>query len=87
MHAITVSVTINDEEQALRGLREELVPRISQSPGFVTGYWTRSANSGASLVVFEDEDAANAARERMRGMEPDGVTIDDVQVREVVANA
>jgi heme-degrading monooxygenase HmoA len=87
MHAVIVRVTIHDEEPALEELRERVVPSVSQQPGFVTGYWTRKDNSGLSIAVFESEDAANAAREGIRDVAPDGVTIEDVEFREVVANA
>ena len=29
-------------ETAQKGLQEIVVPRVSQAPGFVAGYWTRS---------------------------------------------
>jgi hypothetical protein len=87
MHAVVVKVTINDAEAGLRQLREAVVPRVSQAPGFVTGYWTRNDNSGMSMIIFESEDAANSATEFVRSSVPDGVTLEDVEVREVVANA
>ena len=87
MHAVVVSVTINDQEAADRGLREEVVPGVSQAPGFVTGYWTRKGNTGLSVVVFQSEDAANGASERIPSMVPDTVTLERVEVREVVARA
>jgi hypothetical protein len=46
MHAVVVNVTINDDERALSELRENIVPNVSQIPGFVTGYWTRKDNGG-----------------------------------------
>jgi hypothetical protein len=87
MHAVVVKVTINDPEAAETALREQTVPRVSQAPGFVTGHWTRQGNTGLSMVIFESEDAANGASERIRANTPDGVKIDDVEVREVVAHA
>ena len=41
MHAVVVKVKINDSEAAESHLREKTVPRVSQAPGFVAGYWTR----------------------------------------------
>jgi heme-degrading monooxygenase HmoA len=87
MHALLVKVTINDEQSALHALREQVVPAISQAPGFVAGYWTRKDNTGLSLVVFESEDAATRAGERVREVAPQNVTVEDVEVREVVASA
>ena len=87
MHAVVVRVTVSDEGAALAALRDEVVPQISQAPGFVAGYWTRKENTGLSMVVFESEDAARAASERIPGTVPEGVTVESVEVREVVANA
>jgi hypothetical protein len=87
MHAVVVRVTINDEESSMKALREQVVPAVSGLSGFVTGYWMRKGDSGLSVAVFESEDAANGARERVRGVAPEGVTVDEVELREVVANA
>jgi heme-degrading monooxygenase HmoA len=87
MHAVLVRVTINDEESSTKALREQVVPGVARLPGFISGYWTRRGNSGLSLSVFESEDAANSASSEVTGAAPEGVTVDDVEVREVVANA
>jgi heme-degrading monooxygenase HmoA len=87
MHAVVVSVTINDEAGSVAAVREQVVPRMSQAPGFVAGYWTRKGTSGLSMSVWESEDAANAASEMVRSAAPEGVTVDSVEVREVVASA
>jgi hypothetical protein len=87
MHAVVVKVTINDPEAGISELREVVVPRVSQAPGFVSGYWTRRDNSGMSMIIFESEDAANSITEQVRSSVPDGVTLEDIEVREVVANA
>src|SRR5919109_1069716 len=83
VHAVVVKVNINDEGAADRALRDEVVPRVKQAPGFVAGYWTRKANTGLSMAVFESEDAAKQAAERVPSMVPDAVTLEDVEVREV----
>ena len=87
MHAVVVEVRISEEEAALAALRDQVVPQVSQAPGFVAGYWTRKENTGLSMIVFESEDAAQAASERIPGTVPEGVTLEDVEVREVVAHA
>ena len=91
MHAVLVRVTVTDPESATQNLRENIVPRVSQAPGFVAGYWVRleEGNEGNSMVVFESEDAARAAAEQLRATveENPGVTLDKVMVGEVVANA
>ena len=91
MHAVVVKVSIQDGPAATEFLRENIVPGVSQAPGFVAGYWVRleGGDEGNSVVVFESEDRARAAAERIResvGSNP-GVTLKDVSVGEVVANA
>ena len=87
MHAVVVRVRITDEGAALAGLRDQVVPQVSRAPGFVAAYWTRKDDTGLSMAVFESEDAARAASERIPGSVPEGVTLEDVEVREVVAHA
>jgi hypothetical protein len=87
MHAVVVTVTISDHEVAESHLRENVVPGVSEAPGFVAGYWTRKDDSGVAMVIFESEDAAQAMSERVPSMVPDVVTLKDIEVREVVAHA
>ena len=87
MHAVVVRVTISDHEVAEGHLKENVVPGVSQAPGFVAGYWTRKDDSGVGMVIFESEDAAEAMSERVPSMVPDVVTLEDVEVCEVVAHA
>lgn len=88
MHAVVVHVTINDPEGSEPVLREQIAPRISQEPGFVAGYWTRKDNTGISMTVWESEGAANSASEMIRPLRaPEGVKVESVEVREVVASA
>jgi heme-degrading monooxygenase HmoA len=91
MHAVVVKVTIGDFETARKGLREQVVPRASNAPGFVAGYWTRSddGGDGLSMIVFESEDAARAAAEQIRSgaVVPETVTLESVEIREVAEHA
>jgi hypothetical protein len=89
MHAVLVKVSISDFEGSVKELRETVVPRISQLPGFVAGYWTRSGDgsNGRSMLVFESEEAARTAAERIEANVPEGVTFEGAEVREVVASA
>jgi hypothetical protein len=91
MHAVVVRVNVNEPEPATQYLRETIVPRVSQAPGFVAGYWVRleGGDEGNSVIVFESEDAARAAAEQIRATvgENPGATVDKVMVGEVVANA
>lgn len=92
MHAVVVTVRIEPEqaEASRTVLENEIVPRVSQAPGFSSGYWTAADDqtSGLSMVLFDTKDNAEAAAEMARNMPfPPGVTMDRVEVREVVAHA
>jgi hypothetical protein len=89
VHAVVVNVNIQDFDVAREGLVTQVVPRVSQAPGFVAGYWSRSEDdTGLGMIVFESEDAARAVAESIRSQGPDeGVTLEGVEVREVVAHA
>jgi len=87
MHAVVVMVRISDQEVAERHLHEQVVPGVRQAPGFVAGYWARKDDSGLGMVMFESEDAAKAMSERVPSMTPDEVTVENIEVREVVAHA
>ena len=88
MHAVVVRVMINDRGPAEEMLRDQVVPRVSQAPGFVKGYWTWKDNTGLSMVVFDSEDAATRMSEQVSNMiTDDAVKLESVEVREVVAHA
>jgi hypothetical protein len=91
MHAVVTRVTVSEGEPATKFLRDEIVPRVKQAPGFVAGYWVRleGGDEGNSVIVFDSEETARGAAEQIRsnvGSNP-GVTLDSVTVGEVVANA
>ena len=50
VQAVLVKVTVKDEEAGRQMLREEVVPRASAAPGFVAGYWTRSAGDTSGVL-------------------------------------
>ena len=90
MHAVVVSVSISgdaDPQEITKHLRENIVPAISQAPGFVAGYWVRleSGDRGRATIVFDSEDEARGARDLIQPAP--GVTLENVDVGEVVANA
>jgi heme-degrading monooxygenase HmoA len=87
MHAVVIRVTLKDQDNAVSELQEKVVPAVAQAPGFVAGYWTRKDNTGMSMVVFDSEEAAQAASERIAGGVPDSVDLEGFEVREVVASA
>jgi hypothetical protein len=89
MHAVIVSVTITDNDTATTILRNEIVPRVKQAPGFVAGYWVRveGGDQGRGTIVFESEDAASAAASHITQDPGEGVTLDSVDVGEVIESA
>jgi hypothetical protein len=88
MHAVVVDVSISDVQQAQEELRGRVVPMVSQAPGFVSGFWMEAGEGkGHSVAVFESEEAATRAAEQVRPTAAAAVTIESVDVREVVAHA
>jgi hypothetical protein len=87
MHAVVVRVTVSDREAADHYVREEIASAVPQAPGFVAGYWTRKVDSGLGMAVFESEDAAETMSRWVPSMAADFVTVEDVEVREVLAHA
>jgi len=92
MYAIVVNASIAEGQLdgARKALRETVVPRVSQAPGFVKGYWSAAsdARNGLSFVVFKTkQDAENAMSMVRNTPPPPGVTLAGIEVREVVAEA
>ena len=90
MHAVvtTVSIAAGQVESSRKALHENVVPQVSKTPGFVKGYWTATLDggNGLSLVVFSTQaDADNAAKMVRSNPVPPGVTLINVEVREVIA--
>jgi hypothetical protein len=94
MYALVVRVTIHNADRTREVLNSQVVPQVSGARGFKTGYWTWSTGGGAlnglSMIIFESEENARAAGERIKAVAesaPDDVTLDGTEVREVVASA
>ena len=91
MHAVVVRVTVKDVESSRQQLNEVVVPRAKQAPGFHAGFWTAppgGSGAGLSMLIFDSEQNAQQAAQMVRGGPfPDGVQLEDVEVREVVASA
>lgn len=88
MYAVIVRSTLNDFEQATSSLREVVIPRLQQMPGFVSAQWVRLADdAGTSMLTFETHDAAHAFTATLQENPPMGVTLDSVDVGEVVERA
>ena len=92
MHALVVRVTLHDADRAREALNSRVVPGVSSSPGFKSGHWTWSEDqsNGLTMIIFDSEENARAAGDRVSAIAadaPDDVTLDGVEVREVVASA
>jgi hypothetical protein len=89
MHAVIVSVTVSDGEEATSYLRSEVVPRVKQAPGFVAGYWVRieGGDKGKATIVFDSEVGARAAADQVQQAPGEAVTLNSVEVGEVVEHA
>ena len=87
MHAVVVSVTINDREAATEHLRSNVVPGVKQAPGLVAAYWVRIDGKGRSMGIFESEEAAQSVADPIPEMLTDAVTLESVDVGEVVESA
>ena len=94
MHAVVVRVTIHNADRTREVLDSQVVPQVSGAPGFKSGYWTWSTGGGAldglSMLIFDSEENARAAGDRVSAIASaarDDVTLESVEVREVVASA
>ena len=93
MHAVLVEVDTSgaDPEEAMRRLREEIVPTVKQAPGFQSGTWLRPNQDakGAGLLLFDTEENAQAAASIVAvGASPQpGVVVERSEVREVAVTA
>jgi len=90
MHALLVNVTIDSghEKDARTYLETNVVPRVKEAPGIVSGHWMESADGrhGTSVILFESEEKARAgAQMAQNAPRPEFVHFDLVDVREVVA--
>lgn len=89
MYAVVTRVNIHNREAAESFLKEQIVPNVSQAPGFVAGYWTNiGGDKGMGMTVYESEEAARAVVDQGAPTPPsDVVEIESMEVAEVVANA
>jgi len=94
MHAVVVRVTIHNADRTREMLNSQVVPQVSGAPGFKTGYWTWSTDggqlNGLSMAIFDSEENARAAADRVSAIASagrDDITLDGFEVREVVASA
>jgi len=88
MHAVVTRVKIADREKAEGFLKEQLIPRLSETEGFVAGYWTNiGEDRGASMAVYASEEAAKESVDKFEAPPAEVVTIESMEVGEVVGHA
>jgi hypothetical protein len=90
MHAALVTLTIDPQQApaAANALVNDILPTVRSAPGFVAGYWLEPADGrGFSIVVFETEEQARKTSPPAMTWAAPGVTINEVELRRVAANA
>ena len=88
MHGVFTTVTVEDSEAARAMLRDQVVPMVKASAGFVSAVWLAPVdNHGVSIVVYDTEANARASAPTVGPSPMPGVVFDTVEVREVVASA
>jgi hypothetical protein len=91
MYAVVVRVTFSDANRTRELLESRVIQQVSAGTGFKTGFWTWPAEgeptNGLSMAIYESEEDARAAGEFVRGIVPEGVTLESLEVREVVGSA
>ena len=93
MYGLVVELEIAEAqgERAIEFLHNVALPMITQGAGFVSGTWMRSRDGHRtrSVIIYEDEQAAEAASERARQGPPPGAPTRFVsaEVFEVMAQA
>ena len=85
MHAVLVKVKLSENADPTI-LREQVVPKVKELPGFVAGYWTRGSGVGRSMVVFDSEENAQSACDLVPSLIPPGTNLESNEVSEVVAH-
>jgi hypothetical protein len=96
MHAPVVRGTIHNADRTREVLDSQVVPQASGRRVFKAGYWTWSTGEGElnvlAMIIFDSEENARAAGDRVSANfsqleNRDDVTLEGVEVREVVASA
>ena len=89
MHAVVVR-TVTDMsrlDEAVGGI-EQVKQRLTGSPGFKQAVWMQPIDGhGLMMSLWEDEATARAAAPPVGFSPAPGVTVEDVDVRAVIAQA
>ncbi len=93
MYGLVVELEIDEAQadRAIEFLHQVAVPMIKQGSGFQSGTWMRSRDGRrtCSVIIYADEQSADAAAERARQGPPPGAPTRFVsaEVFEVMAQA
>jgi hypothetical protein len=89
MYAALTTVSISDYDRARRILHDDVLPTVTDIPGFVSGHWLAPIDGrGLEILIFETEGEARAMAEQLpAGRElNEYVTVESVEVREVAGS-
>jgi hypothetical protein len=90
MYAVIVQES--GEAQLVRGsgdhVAANVMPQVRHAPGIVSATWTADEGGRTlNVLVFEDEQAARGAADRIRtAPRPPFMRVDSVELREVLAH-
>ena len=91
MKAVVVHAAISDFDQARQHLNDEMIPKVSTAPGFVTGWWLAPGEDGKGMavVVFESEESARELLAMMQpGAQPNPyATVERSEMRDIAGHA
>jgi hypothetical protein len=94
MYAVVVSVKIPEDRdaEAEEYFRDEVLPRVKATPGFVSATWIGWENSSTgatdtSIILYESREHAEAAAKNAQSRPGSPVTVMSVEVGAVTAQA
>lgn len=86
MYAAIIQLTIDPTQAAAAAaaFTNDILPRIRNAQGFVSGYWADPVDGeGFGFVLFESEKEARSATPPAADWSAPGVTISQVNIRRV----
>lgn len=90
MHAVIgkVSIEAGREAEAATHLHTNILPRVKEAPGVVAGYWVAPQDGhGMAITIFDSEEAARKGADMAQNApRPDFVTLDSIEVQEVIGH-
>ena len=83
-----VSLDPGRMDEVIGSLEGMVIPTVTSQVGHVTSYFTRSADgtNGLSMSVFDTKEQAEASAATMAAPPEAPVTIENVEVREVIGS-